>query len=250
MISKIESKFLYKPSLKYVDFSLVGYNYQFIRIQTSDHIILNGLLMESEQAEYYILYFGDNTGNISHQIDHIKKFCDNGFSVLAIDYRGYGKSDGSPSEDGLYEDASSAYQYLTKQRGINSEKIIILGRSLGGAIAIELATRVPAKSLIVESSFISLHELQRDRMPFIPLWIILPNRYNSLDRISKIGIPILFLHGEMDSSIPLRHSTILFGAATTSRSKQMIILRGSDHYNTFQNADYIYYIATFMDGIK
>ena len=250
MIDKLESKFLYKPTKKYTTIHFQKCQHRFVRINTRDNVKLSGLLVENERAEYYILYFPDNTGNVSLHTSRIELLCTEGFSVLALDYRGFGQSEGTPSEDGLYEDALSAYQYLLNKHNVTSESIILLGRSLGGAIAIELATHVPVKALIVESSFSSLTELQKDRMPFIPIWLVLPKRYNSLEKIGDIDAPILFLHGDRDSSIPLKHSQILFEAASMSKTKQFRILKGSDHFNTFQNKDYIVYIKSFLEGLE
>jgi uncharacterized protein len=250
IIRKLESKFLYKPKRSYASFTLEGYPHEWVSIKTRDQVVLNGLLLMNPQAKDWVLHLADNYGNLSNQIARIKKFYDSGFSILAIDYRGFGKSGGTPSETGLYEDAMSAYKYLVNERNIPADNIIILGRSLGGPIAIELATHVSAKALIAESSFASLRRLQRERMPVIPLWLVLPERYNSLRKIHHLKVPILFLHGDLDTAIHLRQSQALFDAAAESRRKQLKVLKGAGHADTFEHQEYFSTIHSLLSNLE
>jgi fermentation-respiration switch protein FrsA (DUF1100 family) len=144
-------------------------------------------------------------------MEKISFFHDLGLNVFIFDYRGYGQSKGSPSEQGLYRDADAAYHYLIA-RGIPSERIIGYGESLGGAVIIDLASRQPMKALIVESAFTSVMEMAAVHYPFIPQ-CILSSRFDSKEKIARVGIPKLIIHSEDDEIVPFWLGESLFEAA-------------------------------------
>ena len=139
----------------------VGLDFEDITLQTSDGVSVHGWFVPGDSPRV-LLYFHGNAGNISHRLYSIKDFHDLGLSVFIIDYRGYGKSGGKPSERGLYRDGQAAWQYLTEDRGIAHENIILFGRSLGGSVAAWLAAREKPGALIVESSFTSVPDIGQD----------------------------------------------------------------------------------------
>jgi len=163
----------------------------------------------------WILVFHGNAGNLGTpgRPEHDRQLHDLGFGVFALDYRGYGDSDGTPSESGLYIDARTAYDYLTSVRGVRPERIVIYGHSLGAAVAIELATRVPAGGLIVEGAFTSAPDRGAEVYPFVPVRLIARNRFPSLERVPRLRMPLLVVHGRDDQTIPIAHGRRLFAAA-------------------------------------
>ena len=154
-----------------------------------------------------------NAGNISHRLDSISIFHQLGLSVLIIDYRGYGKSTGSPSEEGTYIDAETAWQHLTQEKNINSNEIIIFGRSLGGAVANWLADKYTPAALIIESSFTSIPDIGKHYYPYLPINLLARIKYPSIDRMNNIMSPVLVIHSENDEIVPYKFGKELFEKA-------------------------------------
>jgi uncharacterized protein len=225
-------------------------NYQevFIPVQTKDDRMekIYGWWLPSENTQTQkrvLLYFHGCCNNISQDIDKIKAWQKLGFSILAIDYRGYGKSEGSfPSESQVYADAKAAWDYLRSDQQIKPEQIIIYGSSLGGAIAIELATKHPdAMGLIVESSFSSMREMigERPIPPIYPFDLILHQKFNSIVKIKKLNMAILFLHGTKDTIVPFRMSKQLYQAA--KENKQITLIPGGGHLDAAMSSHQLYW---------
>ncbi|MFW6358205.1 MAG: alpha/beta hydrolase [Chroococcales cyanobacterium] len=188
-------------------------------------------LPATSQSKGVLLYFHGNGENIGANLDHAKRFQALGFSVLLIDYRGYGRSEGGfPSEAKVYEDGEVAWNYLLKQRKVNAQDIFIYGHSLGGAIAIELATRHPdAAGLIVESSFTSIREMAgyAKIYEFFPIEMILHQKFDSVSKIPQLKMPLLIIHGTEDTVVPALMSQVLFDTALVP--KKLFIVPDADH---------------------
>jgi hypothetical protein len=186
-----------------------------------------------------VLYLHGARWNLTGQLFRIQQLHDFGFSVLAIDYRGFGKSDGDlPSEHTVYEDARVAWQRLTELQPDPARRFIY-GHSLGGAIAIDLASHlgaqpgehVPARGLIVESSFTNLAEIAKSlSTPWLPLQLILSQKFDSVDKIAKVDLPVLIVHGTGDRYVPSRFSEELFRAA--HGPKELLLVPGASHNNS------------------
>ena len=180
-----------------------------------------------------ILYFHGNDKNIGHarDLEYARKLHQLGYSVLMVDYRGYGKSSGGkPTEAKVYEDAESAWNYLVKQRGIAPGRIFIYGHSLGGAIAIELATHHPdAAGVIEESSFTSMPAVANSMSYDLPTGILIHERFDSLSKMQKLKIPFLVIHGTWDKTVPVQMGEQLFEAA--HQPKTMALIEGGTHEN-------------------
>jgi uncharacterized protein len=178
-----------------------------------------------------LLYLHGNGINIGANIAHTQRFYQLGFSVLLIDYRGYGRSQGSfPNEMSVYQDAATAWVYLTQQQQIPPQKIFIYGHSLGGAIAIDLAVKHPkAAGLIVESSFTSIRDVvsARNLFSIFPVDLILTQRFESIKKVPQLRMPVLFIHGTDDSTVPSFMSQKLYNAAP--EPKQLILIPGAEH---------------------
>jgi uncharacterized protein len=199
-----------------------------------------------------LLYLHGSGANIGLDAKHVNRFQDMGISVFSFDYRGYGKSEGAfPSETTVYADAQRAWNYLTQERKIPSKDIFIYGHSLGGAIAIDLATHHPdAAGLIVQSSFTSGVDMARNDFwtAIFPADLLLKQRFESINKVPKIKLPVLFLHGEADRRIPASMSDRLF-AASGSPHKQLHTFPGADHDNVAEVAGTVY-IKTVADFVR
>jgi fermentation-respiration switch protein FrsA (DUF1100 family) len=168
-----------------------------------------------DSAATWLLVLHGNAGNLGTpgRAEHARQLQSLGLGVLALDYRGYGESSGTPSEAGTYVDARTAYDYLRVTRGIPAERIVIYGHSLGSAVAVELATSVPAAGLIAEGAFTSAPDLGSEVYPFLPVRLLARNQFNSLARIGRLRMPLLVIHGRDDQTIPIAHGRRLFSAA-------------------------------------
>ena len=178
-----------------------------------------------------LLYLHGNGGNISSTLGRARRYQKLGFSVLLVDYRGYGQSKGNfPSEARVYQDAQTAWNYLVNQRQIPPHQIFIYGHSLGGAIGINLAVHQPkAAGVIVESTFTSMRQMA-DQTPiyrFFPIDLIINQHFDSLSKIPLLQIPLLLIHGEQDRSVPATMSQKLFNVATVP--KRLLIVPNADH---------------------
>lgn len=174
-----------------------------------------------------LLFLHGNSGNVSTNLPQAVRFVRLGFSVLMVDYRGYGISAGEqPSERRVYEDAEAAYRFLLDE-GIAPRDIFIYGHSLGGAVAIELASRIKnAAGPILESTFTSLTDVARMRFPFLPAERILQHRFDSLAKARSLTLPVMVVHGTADETIPFEMAERLFAAIASTRKKLLLIANG------------------------
>jgi uncharacterized protein len=184
-----------------------------------------------------ILYFPGRAGNKGDNLFRIEGLNQIGFSVLTIDYRGFGNSGGSfPSERQIYTDAAAAWQYLTQTRRISAENIYIYGESLGGAVAIELAIKHPqAAAVIVQSSFTSMVQVAKIQavwLSWFPLRSIVTEKFDSLAKVPRLKIPVLFLHGTDDKIVPHSMSQQLYQAAP--QPKSLLLIPKAGHYAIYQ----------------
>ena len=166
--------------------------------------------------------------------------------VFIFDYRGYGKSSGRPSEKGLYRDGLAAYTYLVEKEKIPPERIILFGRSLGASVAIEIAWRKSARSIIIESAFTSIKDMAKAMGPFRTLAWAVPANYNNLEKIGRIHIPIFIIHGDQDEIVPFQMGQSLFKAA--QEPKYFLELSGAGHNDTYVKGgeDYFRAFTTFV----
>lgn len=197
-----------------------------------------------------LLYLHGNGVNIGANVEHAHRFHRLGLSVLLIDYRGYGRSTGAfPSEQQVYEDAKTAWQYLTQTRRIPPQRIFIFGHSLGGAIAIHLATQTPkAAGLIVQSSFTSIRAMI-DRRPIyrlFPIEQLLHQRFESIRRVADLQMPVLFIHGLADSQVPADMSQTLYHLSPDPKDIFLVPTAGHNNVATIAGEDYLQTIQQFL----
>ncbi|MEZ0333484.1 MAG: alpha/beta hydrolase [Gemmatimonadales bacterium] len=214
-----------------------------VEIGTDDGLTLVSWVIRSEHAAApWLLICHGNGGNISDagRPFHYAGLRALGLNLLALDYRGYGESEGSPSETGLYRDAEAAYRFLREKLGVAPERIVIFGHSLGSAVAVDLAGRVPAAGLILDGALTSVAERGQEIYPFVPVRWLAASRYASIEKIGVLRLPKLFLHAERDEVIPIAHGRRLFEAAPPP--KRFVVLAGG-HGDAFDLDSTAYYGA-------
>lgn len=191
----------------------LGLKFEDINFKTQDGTSLNGWFIPAENAKHTVLFCHGNGGNISHRLDTISLYNKLPLSVFIFDYRAYGKSTGVISEKGLYEDVAAAWNYLTETRKIAPKKIIIIGRSVGGAIAARAAAEHSPGGLVLESTFTSLSEIAQEKMPFLPVSWMIKYKLATVDSLVKVKCPVLIIASCDDTIIPFRHGKKLFAEA-------------------------------------
>lgn len=218
---------------------------------TEDNVKLHGWFARAEHPIAVLLMAHGNAGNISHRLPMIMALRDGGFHVFMFDYRGYGRSEGSPDEEGVYRDGRAAFDYVAKRNDVDSASIILYGTSLGGAIAVDVALHRPATAgLILESTFSSAEDVAGTSYPFLPVQFVLRTKFDSLRKIREIHAPSLFLHGNADSIIPISLGRKLFDAA--NGPKMFYEVAGADHNDIFTigGRAYLETIRAFAAGLK
>ncbi|MBU4286402.1 MAG: alpha/beta hydrolase [Verrucomicrobia bacterium] len=190
-----------------------GLAYESVALMTADDVRLASWYVPCEGARGTVLMCHGNGGNIGDRLHPISLFHELGLNVLIFDYRGYGESAGKPSEEGTYQDACAAGQYLVEKRNTPPDKIVVFGRSLGGAVAADLAGRVKPAALILEAAFTSIPDMGAKLYPYLPIRLLSRYRYNTLARMEQIKCPVLIAHSRDDEMIPFEQGQRLFAAA-------------------------------------
>ena len=224
----------------------VGLAYEDVALQTVDDIRLHAWFIPAENPRATVLFCHGNAGNISHRLDSIRLLHSLGLQVLIFDYRGYGKSEGRPSEKGTYRDVDAAWHYLREVRGLTEAGIIIFGRSLGAAVAADLASRTRPAAVILESAFTSVPDMAAEFYPWLPVRLLSRYRYDNLGKVARIARPLLLVHSRQDEIIPFAHGERLFGRAR--EPKQFLELTGghNDAFLTSRKA-YTHGLKSFLD---
>ncbi|MDE2843405.1 MAG: alpha/beta hydrolase, partial [Chloroflexota bacterium] len=206
----------------------VGVPYEDVQFKTEDGLSLNGWFMpapattppsEGGRSDITLLWLHGNGGNISHRVDDLALFHHlAGVNVFIFDYRGYGRSQGKPSEDGVYRDSRAALSYLDSRGDPSESRLVYFGRSLGAAVAVELTQRRQPHGMILYSPFTSISDLGRDLYPYSPIRLLAGKRFDALSRIKQYEGPLLVIHGEADEIIPVDHGRRLYEAANQPKS--------------------------------
>ncbi|MFN6560941.1 MAG: alpha/beta hydrolase [Nostoc sp. ChiSLP01] len=224
-----------------------------VAVKTGKVEHIHGWWIKAKQPNTKVLlYLHGNGINIGANIAHTNRFYQLGFSVLLIDYRGYGRSEGSfPNEKQVYEDAATAWNYLVQQQ-ISPKEIFIYGHSLGGAIAIDLAVKQPqAAGLIVESSFTSIRDLiaYRKKFGIFPVDLILTQRFESIKKLPNLKVPVLFIHSVADLAVPSFMSQKLYAAAP--EPKQLFLVPTAEHNDTavVAGSQYLQWVESFVEQV-
>ncbi len=212
----------------------VGLEFESVQFITPDRVKLSAWFIPSSKPDsYVILQCHGNGGNISNRVDYSLIFYQMGLSSLQFDYRGYGNSEGSPDEEGLYLDALTAWEYLVDERQISPHKIIVYGESLGGGVASYLATQKPIGGLILASTFTSVPDRAAELYPFFPIHSLSSYQFNTYDRLPQIKVPILVIHSREDVIIPFSHGEKNFARA--NEPKTFLEIKGDHNYGFLES---------------
>ncbi len=232
LTSFFQDRFVYFPSRDlHSTPSDVRLVYEDLWLPASDGVHVSAWYINAPSPRGTIIFCHGNAGNIADRLAQLKLLSGLGYDVLIFDYRGYGRSEGVPSENGTYLDADAAWTYLTQQRGLSPRKIIWFGESLGGAVAIESARRHPPAALVVEATFTSLVDVGRHHYPLLPVGLLLRHRYESVNKVGSIICPKLFIHARDDEIVPYSNGRRLFDAA--AEPKQFLETGGGHNTGGF-----------------
>ncbi len=222
----LQSRFLYAP-VREVTYTPADINltYEKVALKTEDGLKIAAWYIPAENARYTILFCHGNAGNMTHRLDSINLFNEMGLSCLLFDYRGYGDSQGQPTEAGTYMDATAAWKWLTEKRKIPPQRIIIFGRSLGGSIAAHLAGRVEPRALVLESAFTSYEQIGKKFYPYMPVHFFAKFYYNTLEYVGNVRCPVFIVHSRNDEIVPFEFGLRLYAAA--AEPKQLLEIAGS-----------------------
>ena len=225
-----------------------GLEFVDVTVETDDGVNLHGWWVPGRTNEVTLLWFHGNAGNLGDRVGLLKLLHDElGVGIFAIDYRGYGRSQGKPSETGLYADAQAALEAAKKYSGAGSEEIVIFGQSLGGAVAVELASRQPVRGVVLEAAFTSIRDMARHLYSFLPVGPLLRTSFDSESRIAKIDTPLLMIHGQDDDIVPLDMGRKLFAAA--EEPKEFSEVEGAGHNDVYLKAEFTATLKRFLDTL-
>jgi len=217
MLRWFEHSQVYHPS-RQMDASgaELGKPFEDVWFQAAYGTKLNGWFFPAEpnsaRKHLAVLVCHGNAGNISHRLSWAELLLARGLNVFLFDYRGYGRSEGRPSEQGTYEDAQAAYRWL-QQKGFAGTNIIILGESLGGAISTELALREPSAGLVLQSTFTCIPDIGAELFPWLPVRFLAKIKYDTCSKLPRINVPILIMHSRTDEIVRFHHGEKNFAAA-------------------------------------
>jgi len=243
----IEHHFLFFPeSHIYYTPDQFGLAYEDVYYQTDDNETINGWYVPAAQDAPVLIFCHGNAGNISHRLPNIRLLAAWGISTFIFDYRGFGRSTGSISEEGLYLDALGAHRFLTEDRGIDPARLVPFGRSMGGPVAVDLATRITPPCLVLESTFTKLVDLVESVYPGMGLESELTMVFGAEDKIETVGCPTLFIHGDSDDIVDYRLGRALFDRA--GEHKRFYTIAGALHNDTFDvgGEEYFRTLAGFI----
>lgn len=239
----MEQRYVYFPQRQLVATpASVGLDFEEVRFTAEDGVRLHGWYLPGRPDSPLVLFFHGNAGNISHRVYNLQLLHKLGVSQFIFDYRGYGKSEGEPTEQGTYADGRGALSYLAG-RGWAPSRIVFFGRSMGAAVALQLATEQPPAGLVMESPFTSLKQMGRHHYPLLHLLLgwLLEARYDNLEKIGKLDSPLLIFQGERDAIVPARMARSLFDRAR--QPKRLHLIAGAGHNDTLEHGGEPYRLA-------
>ncbi len=196
--------------------------------ETQDGSRLHGWYVPADNPRAVVLFAHGNGGNLSHRIDILDALSSAlGASVLILDYRGYGRSEGRPSAEGILADGRAARRWLAKRAGVDESQVVLMGESIGGAVMVDLASRDGARALVLENTFTSLPDVAAYHYPWLPVRLVMRSQLNSAGKIGNYHGPLLQFHGDADRIIPFQLGQKLFDAA--NEPKRLVVIPLADH---------------------
>ncbi len=215
----------------------IGLDYEDVTLAAADGVRLHGWFVPAEDARGTVIVFHGNAGNLSHRLDTLRIFHDLGLNTLLFSYRGYGQSEGRPSEAGLMLDAAAAWEEITVRRGIPAEEVILFGRSLGGTVAAQQAAAATPAALVLESTFTSVPDLAAELYRIFPVRLLARLEFDARAALAAVEAPILVVHSREDEIVPFSHAEALLDAAGTTA--ELLEIRG-DHNTGFLRSGQAY----------
>lgn len=226
----------------------IGLGFDPLTLTTPDGETLDGWHVPATpgtRTRGLVIIFHGNAGNISHRLDYLRMFHDLGYASLIIDYRGYGRSSGRPSEEGSYMDADTTWRHATQALGYPAGRIVVFGESLGGAVATQLAAIRQPAALVLASTFTSVPDLGAEIYPWLPIRLLARIRYDSRDRLPHLNSPVLVIHSRNDDIIPFAHGQRLFEMARAP--KQFLEIQGGHNDGfVFGRSEWVQQLDLFL----
>jgi fermentation-respiration switch protein FrsA (DUF1100 family) len=246
-LARLERSLVFFPS-KYPqgDWQPRGLIFEDAWFRSADGTKLHGWYVPHERPRAVVLYCHGNAGNVTGRAGVLRVLHQMGIAVLIFDYRGYGRSDGKPTEEGVLADARAARAWLAKRTGAAEKDVVLLGRSLGGGVAVDLAATDGARGLVLESTFTSIPDVAAVLYPWLPARLLMRTRLDSVNKIGDYRGPLLQSHGDADRTVPYRSGRVLFEAA--NQPKRFVTIPEGDH-NDPQSREYYQALAAFLEGL-
>jgi fermentation-respiration switch protein FrsA (DUF1100 family) len=248
VLMALENSLVYHPVMASQDWALPpNSRVRDVELHTSDGTLIHAWWCPVEGARGAVLYCHGNAGNLSHRAESIAAINRVvGEAVLIFDYPGYGKSGGRPSEAGCYAAAEAAYDWLVERQKIPPERIVLYGGSLGGGVAVDLASRRPHRALVLVKTFTSLPDVGRKQFPWLPVRWLMRNRFDNLAKIGHCRRPVFITHGTADRVVPYELGRRLFAAA--NEPKEFLHIDGGDHNE--MSPDFYVAVRQFLAKIE
>jgi len=244
---RLINQFVYRPEATFAQASFtpeeLGLAYESVTLTTADKLSLWAWYLPAPEPRCLLLYCHGNAGDIRDWVQAVPPFLAAGCSVLLFDYRGYGRSGGRPSEEGLYLDGEAAWGWVRQRAQVEGQPAVILGKSLGTAVAIHAAIQHPPAALVLDSAFASMREIAMTVTPWLPD-AMFPDLYESEKRVTAVTCPTLLLHGQADTLVPLAHGQRLYAALNAP--KTMHVIPGAGHNDLSSHPEYQQTIKSFL----
>jgi fermentation-respiration switch protein FrsA (DUF1100 family) len=229
----------------------IGRSFEDVFFRTSDGVQLNAWYypapQNSRHAAFAVLVCHGNAGNIGYRLDFYRMLLDSGVNVFAFDYRGYGRSEGKPTETGTYLDGEAAYAWL-RQKGFAPDRIIVWGESLGGGIASELSLRQKTAALVLQSTFTNIPDIGSEIFPYLPVRWIGKIKYDTWSKLPRIRVPVLILHSRQDKLARFQHAEKNFAAA--NEPKSFCELRGDHNEPVWEQPEFRTAVENFLGQLE
>ncbi len=246
----LERWFVYYPMKEMEsDPSRLGLSYQDVYVTAEDGIRIHGWFVPRKGAPLTFLIFHGNAGNISHRLGWIQMLHELGAHVMVIDYRGYGKSEGKPFEKGLYRDARAAHAWWKGERAADHSRLVLIGESLGGAVAVDLAAAVPVDGVVLQSTFTTAWDMAKTIIPIGLLQPLTSVRFDSAEKIRGVRCPKLFIHGNRDEIVPFRLGMKLYEAAPPPKEFYEVPGAGHNDLLWVAGSEYLARLRRFIASV-
>ena len=250
LLFAFQSRLVYLPGVNgevSVTPRAAGLEFEDVTLQTADGVRINGWFVPARAQRGVALIFHGNAGNISHRLEWLLMFYRMGYSSFIVDYRGYGNSGGKPTEEGTYLDAQAAWAHLTDTRKVSPQDIVLVGESLGGAVAAWLAARTRPRALVLHSAFTSVPDLGSQIYPVFPVRWLARIKYDTLESVRKVECALLVAHSRNDEIVPFAHGRALYD--TAREPKAFLELTGGHNDGfIFTRQQWVDALAQFLEA--